>query len=229
VSEDKGQTPTMTRKRTHVLRAARVVLVIAGLAAWFGSQAMLGARQFHGPIDDRVLEWLSPWHNYLVAHAAARNGLLIASSALIDMLGIYLLAQSIFGKTLRPFVGLLMLFALRQSMQALCMLPTPEGMIWPREGPGFPSLLVTYGVGNDLFFSGHTALAVYGAVELARLRKGLIPVGIFIALFEMLAVLTLRVHWTMDVYAGAVTALLVAFVAGPVARPVDRFVARFVR
>ena len=27
----------------------------------------------------------------------------------------------------------------------------------------FPSLLVTYGVSNDMFFSGHTAMAVLGA------------------------------------------------------------------
>ena len=39
-------------------------------------------------------------------------------------------------------------------------------MIW--RSPGVPSLLVTYGVSNDLFFSGHTALAVYGAIELGR-------------------------------------------------------------
>jgi hypothetical protein len=38
-------------------------------------------------------------------------------------------------------------------------------MIW--RYPGVPSLLVTYGTSNDLFFSGHTALAVYGSIELA--------------------------------------------------------------
>ena len=99
-------------------------------------------------------------------------------------------------------------------------------MIWPTEGPGFPSLLVTYGVSNDLFFSGHTALAVYGATELGRLHRALIPVGILIALFEMITVLALCAHWTMDVYAGAVTALLVALVAERIARPVDRGLAK---
>ena len=39
-------------------------------------------------------------------------------------------------------------------------------MIW--RNPGFPSLLVTYGTASDLFFSGHTAIAVYGALELAH-------------------------------------------------------------
>jgi len=45
---------------------------------------------------------------------------------------------------------------------------------YPPEGndlapPGIPSLLVTYGTATDLFFSGHTAIAVFGCVELARM------------------------------------------------------------
>ena len=61
-----------------------------------------------------------------------------------------------------------MLFALRQLCQGLCAFAPPgEGMIWRR--PGIPSLLVTYGTATDLFFSGHTAIAVYGALELGRL------------------------------------------------------------
>jgi hypothetical protein len=206
-----------------------VLLVIVGLAAWFGTQAMLGARAYHGTIGDSILELLGPAHTWLETNAAGRNALLISSSAVIDLLGIYLLGRSIFGKTLRPFVGLVMLFGLRQIMQAICVLPVPDGMIWPKEGPGFPSLLVTYGVSNDLFFSGHTALAIFGAIELARWRKSMIPVGIAIAIFEMTAVLMLRAHWTMDVYAGAVTAVMVAFLAGHLAKPIDTLLARFTR
>src|SRR5262249_38805048 len=51
-------------------------------------------------------------------------------------------------------------YALRQLCQGLCAFAPPEGMIW--RSPGFPSLLVTYGTATDLFFSGHTAIAVYG-------------------------------------------------------------------
>ena len=46
-------------------------------------------------------------------------------------------------------------------------MPAPPGIIWRH--PGFPSLFVTYAVGNDFFFSGHTALAVFGAIQLASL------------------------------------------------------------
>ncbi len=204
----------------------RFLLVIIGLAGWFGTQAMLGSRPFTGTIGDGLLDLLTPVHTYLMDHTTARNGLLIISSGMIDVVGVFLLLRAIFGPTIRPFAGLFVLFALRQIFQSICVLPAPPEMIWPREGPGFPSLLVTYGVGNDLFFSGHTALAVLGAVELGRLRRWLIPVGVFMALFEMATVLALRAHWTMDVYAGAVTALLVAIIAGPLSVPADNALAR---
>src|SRR5207245_5411698 len=145
-------------------------------------------------------------------HSRASNGLLIISSAFIDLFGIFLLGRSIFGPTIRPFLGLLMLFALRQLCQGLCALPPPEGMIWRK--PGFPSLLVTYGVANDLFFSGHTAMAVYGAIELGRWGGPTwAAVGVLVALFETTTVIVLRAHYTMDVFAGAVTAFAAAVVA----------------
>jgi hypothetical protein len=44
----------------------------------------------------------------------------------------------------RPFLGLVIVLGLRQIMQALVALPAPPNLIW--HYPGFPSLLVTYGV-----------------------------------------------------------------------------------
>ncbi len=51
----------------------------------------------------------------------------------------------------------------------------------------FLSLLVTYTVTNDHFFSGHTGIAVFGAIEISRSRE---------------TWLTLRAHYAMDVFAG---------------------------
>jgi hypothetical protein len=97
-------------------------------------------------------------------------------------------------------------------------------MIW--HYPGFPALLVTYGVSYDLFFSGHTAIAVFGAVELARLGGRWLAAGLLIAVFEALTVLALRAHYTMDVFAAAVTALYAAGFAAAVAPACDRALAR---
>jgi membrane-associated phospholipid phosphatase len=120
-----------------------------------------------------------------------------------------------------------MIFALRQLCQTFCPLPPPQGMIW--RDPGVPTVLVTYGTSNDLFFSGHTALAVYGATVLATaLGPWGIVLGILIALFEIATVLVLRAHYTMDVFAGAVTALYVHTLAWKVAPAVDQWIARIV-
>ena len=89
-------------------------------------------------------------------------------------------------------------------------------MIWRH--PGFPSLLVTYGTATDLFFSGHTAIAVFGAVELARAGgPWLAGVGALVALVEAATVIVLRAHYTMDVFAAVLTALWVAGAADRVA------------
>ena len=93
-------------------------------------------------------------------------------------------------------------------------------MIWRK--PGFPALLVTYSVGNDFFFSGHTAVAVLGAIEAAYLGPGWLAVfAASIAAGEMLLVLVLRAHYTMDVVAGALAAFLAAQVAERLSPAVD--------
>jgi len=203
----------------------RAALIAAGLAAWFGTQSLIGQRPLpDSGVGDAVHRWTAPVHDALLANPAAANALLIVSSAVIDVLGVWLLVVSLFGRTVRPFLGLLLLFALRQMCQALCALPAPPGMIW--HATGVPTLLVTYGVAGDFFFSGHTGIAVIGAVEMARTgRRGLAVLGVLVALFEATAVLVLRAHYTMDVFAGAVTALLVAELAARWAPGFDRFLA----
>jgi hypothetical protein len=201
-------------------------VVIVGLAAWYTTQYLIGekARMPADEVDkassfltqhDRLLALLGPVNRFLNANPGWANCLLVVSSVLIDLLGVFLLLWSIFGPSIKPFVGMVILFGLRQICQAVTTLPPPKGMIW--RYPGFPSLLVTYGVANDLFFSGHTALAVYGAVQLAQLGNGWLIAAVLLAVFQILAVLVLRAHYTMDVFTGLITALFVAWLAGVLA------------
>jgi hypothetical protein len=202
---------------------ARILITFAALAIWFWTQSLLGARSSPTEgIGDGLHRLSAPANAYLHGSPHAANVLLIASSALIDAIAIFLLASWIFGGILRPFLGLGMLLVTRQVMQALCSLPAPPGIIW--HDPGFPSLLVTYGVANDFFFSGHTAIAVFGAIELARLRRAwLTALAVCVVLFEIAAVLVLRAHYTMDVFTGALAAVCLAQICGAIS---DRF-ARF--
>jgi len=213
---------------TAELWAVRLGLVIAGLAGWFWTQRLIGQRAWPaGNIGDGVHQLTAPLNRYLREHPRAADALLVTTSAIIDMLGLFILARSIFGPSIRPFLGLLILYALRQLCQGLCALPPPDGMIWRR--PGVPSLLVTYGTATDLFFSGHTALAVYGGIELARLGgPGFLALGVAIAVIEATTVLVLRAHYTMDVFAAIVTALWVAGVAETIAPACDRILVALV-
>jgi hypothetical protein len=113
--------------------------------------------------------------------------------------------------------------ALRQVMQALCALPAPPNIIW--HYPGFPSLLVTYRVANDFFFSGHTAIAVFGALEISRFRlKWLTMAAVLIVVFEVATVLILRAHYTMDVFTGILAALWVSKMSERIAPRLDRLI-----
>ncbi len=208
----------IARKKALV---ARILITFAALAIWFWTQSLLGARSSPAEgIGDGLHRLTAPLNAYLHGAPRAANALLIASSALIDAIAIFLLASWIFAGKLRPFLGLGMLLITRQLMQALCSLPAPPGIIW--HDPGFPSLLVTYGVANDFFFSGHTAIAVFGAIELARLRREwLTALAVCVLLFEVAAVLALRAHYTMDVFTGALAAVCVAQICGAIS---ERFV-----
>jgi len=209
----------------------RVVAVVIAIGLWLWTQALLAKRTTPtiaegGAIFDGIHQLTARINARLLKDPKRADALLISSSLVIDLLGFYVLGLAIFGHTIEPFLGLFILFALRQFCQAFCPLPPPQGMIW--RDPGFPTLLVTYGTANDLFFSGHTAIAVYGALILGgSLGPAGMALGGFVIAFEISVVLLLRAHYTMDVFTGAITALYVHRLAADWAPVVDRWIAQF--
>jgi hypothetical protein len=204
----------------------RVIVTAVAVALWFWTQSLIGSRTPTSTgIGDGLHDLTAGLNSYLQHSPSAANGLLIFSSALIDTLGAFLLGRWIFAGTVRPFLGLVLLLSLRQAMQALCVLPSPPNIIWHYQG--FPSLLVTYGVSNDYFFSGHTGIAVFGAIELARFRRNwLTALAMLVVVFEIVTVLALRAHYTMDIFTGLVTALWVTTVCDALAPRIDRLLSR---
>src|SRR5712691_7195914 len=213
-----------TGQRRGILLRLVVTAIVLGL--WFWTQSLIGARVAPtNGIGDAVHNWTAGLNSYFSHNLGAANALLIVSSALIDALGLFLLARWLFGGTIRPFLGLFLLMTLRQVMQAICALPPPPNMIW--HYPGFPSLLVTYQVANDFFFSGHTAIAVFGALELSRLRRNwLTAVAVLIVFSEVATVLILRAHYTMDVFTGIVAAFWIANLSERISPRLDRLFSR---
>lgn len=214
----------------HLLAAAslshygwRVVVVIVALAIWFWTQKLIGAKASIGSgLGDALHGMTGNWHRYLLAHSKVADRLLIGSSLFIDIFGVSLIGLAVIGPTMKPFVALIVLFALRQICQGICTLPPPPGIIW--RNPGFPSLLVTYSVSNDFFFSGHTALAVLGAIEVSHLAPGwLAGVACAVAVLEAGVVLVLRAHYTLDIIAGALAAWFASDVARALTPMVDAY------
>ena len=205
----------------------RIGFIAVALVIWFWTQKLIGGKSAAGHgIGDAVHRLTAGWHRYFTRNEKVANRALIISSLFIDLIGLTLIALAIFGPSFAPFLAILIVFSLRQICQLCCTLPPPPGMIW--RDPGFPSLLVTYGVSNDFFFSGHTALAVLGAIEISQLAPWPLGFAVFlIALGEVMIVVVLRAHYTLDVIAGAFAAWFAADVAERIAPFVDSYLKSF--
>jgi hypothetical protein len=199
----------------------RVLVIGLALVIWFWTQRQIGRKAgCREGIGDGMHDLTARWHAWLAGNARAADRMLVISSLGIDGFGIFLIGAAVFGPSFAPFLGVLIVFSLRQICQVTCPLPPPPGIIW--RDPGFPTALVTYGVGNDMFFSAHTALAVLGAIEVCHLAPGwLAALAVLLALGEALIVLVLRAHYTMDVVAGAFAAWFAADMAARLAPMVD--------
>lgn len=208
--------------------AVKLLLILVSFGLWHWTQKKIAEKMLSlasdkdaEPIADRVHDWTEPFYLQIKQRPWLARLLLISSSLIVDVLGIFLIVQTLWGEGISIFVGLLILFALRQVNQYLVSLPVPKNMIW--HDPGVPSLFVTYGVSNDLFFSGHTALAVYAALILGSFGGLWAVLAAIIVIYEIVVVLLLRAHWTLDVYAGAVTAVLVYTFIKQYAANIDQF------
>jgi PAP2 superfamily C-terminal len=189
-----------------MLTVIRVFLILVGVGLWYWTQRLISRKVDLGDgVGDRLHDLTTPLHAWFTRNTAATNATLVITSALIDAIGIYLLGNAIFGASVRPFIALFILFGLRQLCQAITTMPQPSGVIWRH--PGVPSLLVTYHVANDFFFSGHTAVAALGALELwyhGPHFAAIVVTGI--AFIEAAVVIIFRAHYTADVFAAAFAA-----------------------
>src|SRR5579883_1407434 len=111
-------------RRTLTYAVLIRVLITAGfLAIWFWTQSLIGARPLSAAgIEDRLHSLTAVLNAYLLQNPRAASALLMLSSFFIDLLGVFLLARWIFGPSVRPFLGLVLLMLLRQFIQALVVL-----------------------------------------------------------------------------------------------------------
>lgn len=202
---------------------SRIAVIAVALVIWFWTQKLIARKSGESNgIGDAVHRLTAGWHRYFATHEKSADRSLVISSLCIDVLGLSLIAAAVFGSSFAPFIGIIIVFSLRQISQLCCTLPPPPGIIW--HNPGFPTVLVTYDVGNDFFFSGHTALAVLGAIEICHFGPWWLgAIAVLVALGEALIVLILRAHYTLDVIAGAFAAWFAADMAARLAPFIDEW------
>ena len=199
----------------------RVMILIACFGLFYGMEQFVGSRGAPDRIDDLMHDLFTPINGALQVNPRLADASMIAITGLADIAGVGLAVCSIFSRSVRPIVGLVALYGMRQTVEVLCELPVPAGMIW--HYPGFPSLLVDYRVVDDFYFSGHTAMVAYATAELAMRRHWwLAALGAGCTLFVAIVLLSLRAHYTMDVFSGVVAALLAVWTGSRVEGYLER-------
>ena len=193
--------------------ARMLISVAAGLGLWFLTQWLIGTRPAtplgEGEIPtvssgDILFRLTKPVNAYLQEHPTSRHT--TNHQFRRDRRPRHLADRRIdFRLDHAPVPGPVDPFRIATAFRRSAFFPLRRNDI---AYPGVPSLLVTYQVANDFFFSGHTAIAVFGGLQLAALeRPWWLAPGLFIAFFEMATVIVLRAHYSIDVFTGAIAAL----------------------
>src|SRR4051812_27514440 len=100
-------------------QSLRLAFVVVGLGIWYLTQSLIKNRPSGtGVIGDGLHTLTARAFAFLSANPKWADRLLILSSLGIDAVGVFVLTESIVGDSIRPFLGLLILFGLRQICQA---------------------------------------------------------------------------------------------------------------
>lgn len=128
----------------------------------------------------------------------------ILSSMLIDISAIYIIINYLRADNSKTLFIFFFGLILRQLCQFINRLPVPQNMIWFY--PDFPSILVTYDIENDFFFSGHTFIALAAGLEILSNKNYLYKCcGLFFMAYEILFIISINGHYFMDIYAAFTT------------------------
>lgn len=200
-----------------------VLLLIFGFLFLKITQFLIGSLTIpDGVIIDRLQILTTPINNYFHEHPGPANAVLITTSLWIDIGIIFLCMRALFGPTIRPFLELFLFTLYRQALQFLVSLPIPEGIIW--NYPGIPSLMVDYSIQSDFYFSAHTGISILVAMELVRTgKKWLEILGFSFFAYEVLTIISFRIHYTMDIFTAIFVALYIIYTSERMSLSIDRF------
>lgn len=217
--------------------AKRWTLFAIFLAAVYVFQSILNSRGGCPFLDpethtDSIYDWLSeltrPINKMLLADSTLAEGLQALSSFILDAGVLTLIyCATMRRSSVRSFVAVFLLFALRFLAQVSAVIPCPPGFIWPIGrvlGVPIPTVFCDYHNANDFFFSGHTGTAAILSLEFFHLDY--VKLSYFYACatpWIAIWVVSCRVHRGIDCLAALLAAITSSSIAKSLAFGLDRW------
>ena len=183
----------------------KILFLLLIFVIWHTGQVLLEENKvaLGGISYDRFHVWLAPFNTYLNEHVWVANAVLIITSFHIDVILVGLGLWGIFGKTVRPLIGIALILFSREFCQFIVSENIPAGMVW--HYPGFPSLVVTYHTSLDFYYSGHSASAMLSVMELWNrkpYKRSYFVIAFLLLWMEFFSILAMRFHYSIDVITG---------------------------
>ena len=157
-------------------------------------------------IKDEAFEYSEALNLYFTFYSHMKHRMMIICAAQLDLINLVQAYRFVFyDRSWRFMVAIFMLYGLRALILNLHHMPYPQGYIW--EYPGFPSLFVPYGKTADFFFSGHVANCALNAVEFWEEKWFKLSIySILVMIQQVLMMIFLRSHYSIDMVSGAIFA-----------------------
>jgi hypothetical protein len=173
---------------------------------------------------DQFFEITSSLNKFIYDHAVPRKLLVITSSLIIDISVISLsICWVLMSRTWRPLITIGLFYALRGACNVMFAMKYPENIIW--EFPGIPAFSISYHDTSDFFFSGHVGINLISAIELKRFKCfKLSCLSYFGVFFQILTMLTVRGHYSIDLIAGLISAHYCDIMSFKIASYVDSMI-----
>ena len=134
-----------------------------------------------------------------------------------------LIIMAISGKSYRLLVALVLLYGSRGIIQDYYSMPHHEEYLFI--DPGVLSLTVPYFKSNDYFFSGHVSLPILMGIEFYKSgSKRLSLFCAFTAIYELIMMLLLRGHYSIDLYAALIFSFYFTRMAETLCKPLDKYI-----
>ena len=149
---------------------------------------------------------------------------MILSSFLIDILLFWFsIRYTLWGKSSRQLIFFFLFYPTRSLFQSFFLMRKPEGYCW--NYPGFPSLTVSYYSTSDFFYSGHVGAMMFCALENYYIGNVFMMwVALFAVVFESMILIVLRVHYSIDIFAGIMISHYYWIVSGWISQRVDKMI-----